>query len=181
MVAAHRLDASPESERGASCPNKRQQLPNHPNFANADGAARAFLGTRRCTPPHCRSGGCAPHVMPRSSGPVTDRETRPQPRDDATVRLEWNALRVGDKVLVHDPGDPAMQLLPGVVAMVQTMQSSNDIGVRVAPRSDRRSVLRPRRLAVHLDPRDTTEGCWRCDAIGAVAGRGRDPAITSAP
>jgi hypothetical protein len=53
------------------------------------------------------------------------------------VSLEWNALRVGDKVLVHDPGDPAMQLLPGVVAMVQTKEGSNDIGVRVAPRRDR--------------------------------------------
>jgi hypothetical protein len=95
------------------------------------------------------------------------------------VRLEWNALRVGDKVLVHDPGDPAMQLLPGVVAMVQTKEGSNDIGVRVAPRSDRPSVLWPSRLAVHIDPQDTSEDCWRCDAI--AAGRGRDAVMTSAP
>jgi hypothetical protein len=87
------------------------------------------------------------------------------------VRLEWNALRVGDKVLVHDPGDPAMQLLPGVVAIVQTMHRSNDIGIRVASRSDRSSVLRPKRLAVHLDPRDTTEECWRCEDIAALGGR----------
>jgi hypothetical protein len=98
------------------------------------------------------------------------------------VRLEWNGLRVGDKVLVHDRSDPAMQLLPGVVAMVQTtVQSSNDIGVRVASRSDRLSVLRPSRLAVHVDPRDTAEECWRCDAIAAGAGRGRDAVMTSAP
>jgi hypothetical protein len=93
------------------------------------------------------------------------------------VRLEWNALRVGDKVLVHDPGDPAMQLLPGVVAMVQPVRrSSNDIGVRVTPRTDRLSILRPSHLAVHIDPRDTTEACWRCDAIAAVAGAARTPA-----
>jgi hypothetical protein len=98
------------------------------------------------------------------------------------VRLEWNALRVGDKVLVHDPSDPAMQLLPGVVAMVQTVQgSSNDIGVTVAPRSDRPSVLRPSRLAVHAHLRDTAEECWRCDAIAVLVGRGRDAVLTSAP
>ena len=86
------------------------------------------------------------------------------------VRLQWNALRVGDRVLVHDPGDPAMQLLPGVVAMVQSLQGPNDIGFRVARRNGRLSVLRRSRLAVHSDPRDTTEDCWRCDAIAAVAG-----------
>jgi hypothetical protein len=91
------------------------------------------------------------------------------------VRLEWNALRVGDRVLVHDAGDPAMQLLPGVVAMVQRLQGRNDIGVRVAPRSGRLSVLRPSRLAVHSDPRDTTQDCWRCDAIAAGAGAGVTP------
>jgi hypothetical protein len=91
------------------------------------------------------------------------------------VRLEWNALRVGDRVLVHDSGDPAMQLLSGVVAMVQPLQGPNDIGVRVAPRSGRPSVLRPSRHAVHIDPRDTTEDCWRCDAIAAVAGAGVTP------
>jgi hypothetical protein len=98
------------------------------------------------------------------------------------MRLEWNALRVGDKVLVHDPRDSAMQLLPGVVAMVQTMQgSSNDIGVTVAARRDRPSVLRPSRLAVHADLQDTAEECWRCDAIAALVGRGHDAVLTSAP
>ena len=48
------------------------------------------------------------------------------------LRLEWNALRAGDEVVVHDPGDPGMRLLPGVVTMVQTAKDSNDIGIRVA-------------------------------------------------
>jgi fermentation-respiration switch protein FrsA (DUF1100 family) len=97
------------------------------------------------------------------------------------VRLEWNALRVGDKVLVHDPTDPAIQLRPGVVAMVQTVKGSNDIGVSVARESDRSGVLRPRRLAVHLDPLDPAEECWRCDAIVAETARPLEAAVAIAP
>ena len=97
------------------------------------------------------------------------------------MRLEWDALRVGDKVVVHDPTDPAMPLLPGIVALVQAMSGPNDIGVRVASTSDRLSVLWPRRLTVHLDPLDPAEECWRCDAIVAQARLRRDAAIASAP
>lgn len=28
------------------------------------------------------------------------------------VRLEWNALRVGDQVFVHDPSDADLRLIP---------------------------------------------------------------------
>ena len=85
------------------------------------------------------------------------------------VRLEWNALRVGDKVLVHNPGDSSMRLVPGTVALVQSVRGPNDIGIRVAPKIGRQAVLRPGRLAVHLDPRDPTEECWRCESIAAMA------------
>jgi hypothetical protein len=97
------------------------------------------------------------------------------------MRLEWNALRVGDKVVVHDPTDPAMQLLPGTVALVETVSGPNDVGVRVASTSDHPRVLRPSRLAVHLDPRDPAEECWRCDAIVAETRLRRDAASASAP
>jgi hypothetical protein len=96
------------------------------------------------------------------------------------MRLEWNALRVGDKVVVHDPTDPAMPLLAGIVALVQPMSGPNDIGVRVASTSDRLSVLWPRRLAVHLDPLDPAEECWRCEAIVAGTRPRRDAAIAGA-
>jgi hypothetical protein len=81
----------------------------------------------------------------------------------AMKRLRWNALRVGDKVLVHDPVDPVSALRPGTVAMVDTMRDSNDIGVRVTFDGHGSKVVRPLRLTVHLDPRDRTESCWRCD------------------
>jgi hypothetical protein len=83
------------------------------------------------------------------------------------LRLEWNALRVGDKVFVHDASDAELRLVPGVVAMLESAKGSSDIGIRLAPDHDARRVVRPRRLAVHVDPFDPTQPCWRCDAIVA--------------
>jgi hypothetical protein len=95
-------------------------------------------------------------------------------------RLEWNALRVGDKVVVHDSSDRAMRLLPGTVALVETVSGPNDIAVRVAPTGELPSVLRPSRLEVHLDPFDATERCWRCDIIVAETRLRREAATASA-
>jgi hypothetical protein len=97
------------------------------------------------------------------------------------LSLEWNALHVGDKVLVHDDADVSLRLQRGVVAMVQTAHGSNDLGVRVTGASGRSSVVRPNRLSVHLDPRDAAEECWRCDAIAARAGSGLEAAAASPP
>jgi hypothetical protein len=85
------------------------------------------------------------------------------------VRLEWNALRMGDHVLVHDPNDAEMRLVAGVVALVDTARGSNDIGVRISSNGGPSSVARPARLTVHSDPRNLAEACWRCDAIAAAA------------
>jgi hypothetical protein len=89
------------------------------------------------------------------------------------LRFQWNALRVGNKVLMHDPLDVGMRLLPGVVTIVDTVSGSNDIAIRVSPTGEASQVLRPRRLVVHLDPRDLTEPCWRCAAIETLAASGR--------
>jgi hypothetical protein len=97
------------------------------------------------------------------------------------LMLQWNALQVGDKVLVHDDADVSLRLQPGIVAMVQTARGSNDLGVRVTGLSGQVSVVRPSRLSVHLDPRDATEDCWRCDAIAARAGHGLASAAASVP
>lgn len=85
------------------------------------------------------------------------------------LRLQWNALRAGDKVFVHERAAD-MTLVPGVVAMIQTLEDSNDIGIRVSPGKDGRTVVRPARLTVHLDPIDPAESCWRCDTIAAAKG-----------
>ena len=97
------------------------------------------------------------------------------------LRLHWDALQVGDKVLVHDDADVSLRLQPGVVAMVQTAHGSNDLGVRVTGRDGEVSVVRPSRLSVHLDPRDASEECWRCDAIAARAGGRLAAAPANAP
>jgi len=82
-------------------------------------------------------------------------------------KLEWNALHVGDAVLVHDQADAGLALLAGTVAIIDTGTGSNDIGVKV---EDPRRILRPSRLAVHLAPVDLTESCWRCDTgVGPTA------------
>jgi hypothetical protein len=81
------------------------------------------------------------------------------------MRLEWNALRVGDHVLVHDPRDADARLLPGVVVEVDTIDGSNDLGIRIKADREAAAVVRPKRLVVHVDPRDPSERCWRCDTI----------------
>ena len=81
------------------------------------------------------------------------------------VTVEWNSLRVGDAVEVHDATSPAMTLVPGVVAIVQIIKGSNDIAVRVTATDGTQTVVRPARLAVHLHPRNVAEPCWRCDDI----------------
>jgi hypothetical protein len=82
------------------------------------------------------------------------------------LRLQWNALRVGDPVLLHDDHDLySAPLVNGVVAIVQTRPDTNDIAIRV-PGSV--GVINPRRSAVHLieiGPRDI---CWRCEARDAA-------------
>ena len=84
-------------------------------------------------------------------------------------RLQWNALRVGDHVLVHDDAEPDMPLIPGRITAVEPESGSNNITIRVASRGQQARFVRPRRLTVHLDTGETTERCWRCEARYAAA------------
>jgi hypothetical protein len=84
------------------------------------------------------------------------------------LRFQWNALRVGNKVLMHDPRDVGMRLLAGVVTIVDSRKGSNDIAIRVSPKGESSQILRPRRLAVHLDAGDAAEACWRCADIASA-------------
>jgi hypothetical protein len=88
------------------------------------------------------------------------------------LRFQWNALRVGSKVLMHDPRDAGMRLLDGVVTMVESAGGSNGVAIRVSPNGEPSEVLRPRRLTVHLDPRDLSEPCWRCADIATAGANG---------
>ena len=78
-------------------------------------------------------------------------------------RFEWNALRPGDVVVVHDDRSVDLEPLEGVVAIVQPEPRSNDIAIRVTHAvGGSTEVLRPRRAAVHLLPVERDQDCWRC-------------------
>jgi hypothetical protein len=80
-------------------------------------------------------------------------------------KFEWNALRPGDRVVVHDDDDSGLGLDEGVVEIVETRVGGNDVAVRLAGSS---LLIRPRRLAVHLSPVDSRDACWRCEAAAAA-------------
>lgn len=83
------------------------------------------------------------------------------------LTFEWDALRSGDRVLVHDDEDLGGPLLAGVVALVdggRRGRGSSDVGVRTTERDGTDRMRRPTRFSTHLDPADPRERCWRCDA-----------------
>ena len=81
--------------------------------------------------------------------------------------FQWNALRVGDRVLVHDDGAADLALHDGVVVLVQTYpRQTNDVGIRL---DDARAVVHPWRHAVHLGRDGAHDGCWRCETPDGVA------------
>ena len=97
------------------------------------------------------------------------------------LRFEWNALRAGDRVVVHDPASPEMTLLPGAVAMVDTYlgrKGANGVGIRMAEGEGSTRILWPSYLAVHRDPLDPSEPCWRCRDR---ARRASEPPVAVAP
>jgi hypothetical protein len=86
------------------------------------------------------------------------------------IRIEWNALRVGDHVLVHDDADRNMPLVPGQVTMLTSRPGANDVTIRISPADRAGSVVHPRRLAVHRAPFDHADDCWRCSTDVDTAG-----------
>ena len=88
------------------------------------------------------------------------------------LRFDWNSLRVGDDVVLHDPGDTHLTLVPGVVGMVDSKtrkRGVNRVGIRVGHGPDSQ-VLWPSHLAVHNNASpDPADPCWRCTALGQVA------------
>lgn len=88
------------------------------------------------------------------------------------LRHDWNALRNGDRVLVHHSVDDELRLVAGVVTSVTSGAGGNDIAVRVTtPRGQQ--LIHPARLSVHRDPIEYNGHCWRCAAL--------DPMTTSSP
>ena len=78
------------------------------------------------------------------------------------LTFEWNALRTGDHVAVHDDTSLSFALAPATVSVVQTAPGNNDVAVRVTSADGRVTTSRPRRMAVHMLPIDPDTPCWRC-------------------
>jgi hypothetical protein len=78
-------------------------------------------------------------------------------------KFHWNALRRGDHVLVHDASDAHLGLRAGVVTLVDTHRGGHDVGIRFTSGTSTVNTVRPGRFAVHFDPIDHDDDCWRCN------------------
>ena len=77
--------------------------------------------------------------------------------------FQWNALRAGDRVAVHDDLDAGFELSHGVVHIVESRSHTvNDVAIRLD--NGEIAIQHPRRHAVHLLPLDDRPPCWRCEA-----------------
>jgi len=91
------------------------------------------------------------------------------------LKFQWNALRRGDHVLVHDDDDPKFALRAGVVALIDPQRSGQDVAIRYTTGTRAARPVRPGRFAVHFDPIDDGDGCWRCTDAGRDLGSSRQP------
>ena len=91
------------------------------------------------------------------------------------LRFDWNGLRVGDRVVVHDPPfGTEFPLLAGTVGMVEpscSKRGANGVGIRVAADGGGHRIVWPSFLAAHHETPDPTEDCWRCAALAETAAR----------
>jgi hypothetical protein len=93
------------------------------------------------------------------------------------LKFEWNALRIGDHLRLHDPAGGELPLLAGTVTMIETTRSRRDVnrlGIRVATGGGHQ-VLWPSYLAVHHEASDgpdpDTGTCSRCvERVEPLAG-----------
>ena len=77
------------------------------------------------------------------------------------LKFQWDGLRRGDTVLVHDAHDADLALRAGVVTRVDVRPSGHDVGIRLTTGTATGPVVRPGRFAVHLMAVDDDD-CWRC-------------------
>ena len=78
------------------------------------------------------------------------------------LRFQWDSLRRGDHVLVHDGREANLGLRPAVVERVDRRGPHYDVAVRYSDGPDRDRVVRPGRFAIHPDPLRDAADCWRC-------------------
>lgn len=75
------------------------------------------------------------------------------------LRLDWNALRPGDHVFLHDDQTHDLRLMHGVVVAAEPRRGAANIVAIRCTRDGEPSTTLPRRQAVHST---SASGCWRC-------------------
>lgn len=161
----HRGRRPARAARSASRRSARDEPSGRHSRATPAANVRA-LPTPLCGRPH-PSPGSDRRVVGVRRLPVEPR-SRPEPAGTLVLSFEWDALRSGDLVSVHDDDDVGGQPLPGVVAMVDwawRRRGSSDVGIRTTELDGTQRVRRPARLATHLHGEGRVAGCWRCAAM----------------
>ena len=83
------------------------------------------------------------------------------------IQAEWNALQVGDAVLIHDGVADGAPLLAASVAEVDASQVPHSVGLRMTePVPHGGGIAWPSRLRVHQVPRRSAAlQCRWCPAV----------------
>ena len=86
------------------------------------------------------------------------------------LRFQWDSLRRGDHLLVHDVRSTNLALRPAVVELVDSSGRRRDVAVRYTDGPDAGRVVRPGRFASHPDPLADADvaACWRCAETAAA-------------
>lgn len=78
----------------------------------------------------------------------------------AVLNFQWNALRTGDNVVMHDDVHAGSALFPGVVTAVSMRKGSNEIGIRITKPDGRNVIVWPSSFVVHQAAAE--DACRRC-------------------
>ncbi|HVM51808.1 MAG TPA: hypothetical protein VM262_01300 [Acidimicrobiales bacterium] len=77
------------------------------------------------------------------------------------MRFEWDALRVGDEVVLHGPVAIAGGMVAGVVESVTARIGGNQVGIRLAGGDDAGTLVWSSWHSVHALAIEPT-ACWQC-------------------
>jgi hypothetical protein len=84
------------------------------------------------------------------------------------LRFQWDSLRRGDHILVHDVRAVDLGLRPAIVELVDSSGPRRDIAARYTDGTDAGRLVRPGRFAIHPDPLTGAPDCWRCVEAAAA-------------
>ena len=78
--------------------------------------------------------------------------------------VQWNTLRVGDAVFVHESDGTLVSAVVAVVRRPDAEGDANDIAVRIED-LDECAYMWPSSADVHSDPVEVSEACVQCGLI----------------